>query len=183
MILSPGKPKKALWGIFSNFFSNSFQVEEEKKKGKVKISSGGLYVVPDIFHIFITIKWQFNQRNEYCILIGVICTRISCIIHGGGDHRWVSRRYRLAAADASGGSRHRLHCHDGDSYVKTRRALRELNVLIKNKKNKNKNHNTCAAVRIESLQTWCVKFTEKKNLLFCLICFEIRSVWWLGKCL
>lgn len=178
MILSPGKPKKALWGIFSNFFSNSFQVEEEKKKkGKVKISSGGLYVVPDIFHIFITIKWQFNQRNEYCILIGVICTRISCIIHGGGDHRWVSRRYRLAAADASGGSRHRLHCHDGDSYVKTRRALRELNVLIKNKKNKNKNHNTCAAVRIESLQTWCVKFTEKKkNLLFCLTCFEIRSV-------
>lgn len=106
----------------------------KKKKGKVKISSGGLYVVPDIFHIFITIKWQFNQRNEYCILIGVICTRISCIIHGGGDHRWVSRRYRLAAADASGGSRHRLHCHDGDSYVKTRRALRELNVLIKNKK-------------------------------------------------
>lgn len=83
--------------IFSKVSSNSFQV----KKKEVKIS-GGLYGSQTFFHIFITIKWQFNQRNEYCILIGVICTRISCIIHSGGDHRWVSRR--SAAADASGGN-------------------------------------------------------------------------------
>lgn len=72
-----------------------------KKINKLKAAPG--YESPAFFHIFITIKWQFKQRNEYCILIGVICSRISCMIHAGGDHRWVTRR-AAAAADASGGS-------------------------------------------------------------------------------
>lgn len=82
------------------YFQSLLKLISERKKKKVKIS-GGLYGSQTFFHIFITIKWQFNQRNEYCILIGVICTRISCIIHGGGDHRWVRRR----SADASGRKR------------------------------------------------------------------------------
>ena len=123
-------------GLYEGYFQTSSQTHFRwrGKKKKVKISSGGLYVVPDIFHIFITIKWQFNQRNEYCILIGVICTRISCIIHGGGDHRWVSRRYRLCSRRCVRRkrpqialSRWRLICGNKTS------LKRIINALIKNR--------------------------------------------------
>lgn len=93
------KDCKRLLQYFQKYFQTHFRF---KKKKRVKKQWWAIWV-PDIFHIFITIKWQFSQRNEYCILIGVICTRISCIIHGGGDHRWVRRRQRLQPADASGG--------------------------------------------------------------------------------
>lgn len=63
------------------YFQSLFKLISGKK---VKTSGIRAKWVPDIIHIFITIKWQFRQRNEYCILIGVIWTRISCIIHGGG---------------------------------------------------------------------------------------------------
>lgn len=132
MISSPGKLEKGFMRDIFKLLLKLISGGGEKKK--VKISSGGLYVVPDIFHIFITIKWQFNQRNEYCILIGVICTRISCIIHGGGDHRWVSRRYRLCSRRCVRRkrpqialSRWRLICGNKTS------LKRIINALIKNR--------------------------------------------------
>lgn len=94
--------KLKAWWDFCNIFKvspKSFQGGKNKKKNKRSSNQRRLYESPAFFHIFITIKWQFKQRNEYCILIGVICSRISCIIHTGGDHRWVTRR--AAAADAS----------------------------------------------------------------------------------
>lgn len=56
------------------------------RSGKKKLKSVVGYMGPRHFliHIFITIKWQFKQRNECCILIGVICSRISCIMHVSG---------------------------------------------------------------------------------------------------